>query len=158
MLTDADRNLIFAWINDVDAYAFFVDVCKAFEFWDDLIDKDKELTTKHINNTMFSLMISIPNNSFYIQHRTNLTPVLAAIINAWAYLIPALEKNHPTAVNTVYVVRRCVTSNADLLLHIIMLLHGVKYVEAIADDLAVFFTAKEELFSEYVDGLPVQRS
>ena len=158
MLTDQERSKIYGWISDDNAYSFFMQVSEAYEFWDDLLDKDKPISDSRINSVMFTLMVILPSNPFFIAHRGNLLPFLTGIINSWAHLVPKLEANELVSKKTVYAVRRCITNNIDFLLYIIFLVHGMSYVSQISNEIADFAIAKEELFAEYVDGLTAQRS
>jgi len=158
MLTEAERSKIYEWIGDEHAYSLFMQISEAGEFWDDLLDKDRPIPDSRVNSVMFSLLVALPSNPFFIAHRANILPVLATLTNSWAHLVPKLEANELVSKKTVYAVRRCVTNNIDLLLYIIFLSRGMNYVAEISNEVADFVISKEELFTEYVDGLTAQRS
>ena len=61
---------------DVAAAQLLNDLSYVSHVWDDLIDKDKERTATEINDAFERMLIGIPNNSFFLQHRQNLTPIM----------------------------------------------------------------------------------
>ena len=63
---------------DADAIAFFMSILSVCHFWDDLIDKDVEISDEAINSVMWVALIDIPANPFYQQHREALRMVLGS--------------------------------------------------------------------------------
>lgn len=59
------------------------DYFKVAQFWDDLIDRDKELQDDEINQAMEILILRIPSNPFYIAHRDKILPILQVTIYKW---------------------------------------------------------------------------
>lgn len=45
--------------------------------WDDLIDGDKPVSGKDINQVFYALLIELPSNPFYRQHMDTLLPLMA---------------------------------------------------------------------------------
>lgn len=68
---------------DMQAFAYLENVMNAAELWDDLIDRDKPISYEAINLTLFSLMVGLPGNEFFVAHRGYLIPVMITAINAW---------------------------------------------------------------------------
>lgn len=81
------------FLGNLQACDFIAVVMSAIEFTDDLIDKDKPITTDTIMNNMMALLIRLPNNEFFIQHRAHMTPLL--IHTASAYLDSEQLKTSP---------------------------------------------------------------
>lgn len=65
------------------ALSYLASIMEAAEVWDDLIDHDNPLSAETINSTMFSLMIGLPGNDFFLANRSYLLPVMLTAINAW---------------------------------------------------------------------------
>lgn len=64
MNTEIDRlNCWFA--GNVDAYDLYRQIVQMTHIWDDLIDKDREVSENEIHNVFGSMLFSIPSNPFY---------------------------------------------------------------------------------------------
>ena len=55
----------------------------AVELWDDLIDKDVEIESNHINRVFTSLMFSLPSNPWFMANYTYYQPLVMASINGF---------------------------------------------------------------------------
>jgi len=67
------------------AVSFIEALFSAWHIWDDLIDKDKEITDENINQAFFTAFIKIPRNPFYQANFNILNPLLEnAFINWFA--------------------------------------------------------------------------
>ena len=64
----------------VDFYVALSCVC---ELWDDLTDKDKEITQEDVDAAFWHALVTLPTNEFFNQHRQFLMPLILQIINAW---------------------------------------------------------------------------
>lgn len=53
------------------------------EVWDDLIDKDKEISDYSINKAFWECLISLPNNEFFHHNVNFFTPLMIGWITAW---------------------------------------------------------------------------
>lgn len=51
--------------------------------WDDLVDKDKEVSADAINLTFFSCLVGLPSNPFYRSIQDQILPMWMAIISAY---------------------------------------------------------------------------
>lgn len=51
--------------------------------YDDLIDKDKPVSDKHIHEVMWMLMIELPGNQFYRLNESSFRPMIASGIMNW---------------------------------------------------------------------------
>jgi hypothetical protein len=61
-------------------------ICLLFEIsdvWDDLIDKDKNVDNKSINDAFRKCLINLPVNSFYIRNFNILYPLVISTITSW---------------------------------------------------------------------------
>ena len=59
-----------------DAARLIAHLCSVAHTWDDLIDKDKEVTADQINRCFETTLVDIPSNRFYQQHHGALAPLV----------------------------------------------------------------------------------
>lgn len=60
-------------------YEYFI----VAQYWDDLIDRDVELTDKEIHDAFITLSISIPSNNFYRAYAHKILPIIETTIYKW---------------------------------------------------------------------------
>lgn len=77
---------------DAHALRYLATMMDAVEIWDDLIDKDKPVADADINGLFVSLMIGLPQNSFFDQNKSFLLPITLMCVNAW-FDANALQKS-----------------------------------------------------------------
>ena len=65
------------------AFEFFLLVRDVLHFWDDLIDRDRQISDETINASMFKALVYLPGNSFYRQFFDTLNPILVNAIGNW---------------------------------------------------------------------------
>lgn len=70
---------------NVDAFRLCEIVSYVSNFWDDLIDKDKEIDERRINSVMLMLLVELPQNRFYRAHMDSIVPLMTA--GAIEYLV-----------------------------------------------------------------------
>ena len=58
------------------AVDFCITIGSIAEIWDDLIDKDKDVSNAEINETFWDCLIRLPNNYFFNEHKAFLTPLM----------------------------------------------------------------------------------
>lgn len=136
------------WVGDTNAVSFilsFFDMCEVF---DDLIDKDKPVTDEDIIRTLFTSLVDIPMNPFFVQFRQNLVPVIITGINAWLDA-NKLEKGSDNDKVFAYVLRDWY---AELVSFVIYLTRGRHYLRTVSMDVRTFFTHHETL-EQYREGL-----
>lgn len=68
--------------NDL-AISFINQLFFCVELWDDLIDKDEEITDERINQAFAMLMFGLPSNDFFIANRAYLLPLILQSINGF---------------------------------------------------------------------------
>lgn len=74
------------------AYDFLTTMFNVLHFWDDLIDRERELDPVEINRSMWDALITIPENPFYCQNFASLMPVLKVAIFNW-HAANAMERS-----------------------------------------------------------------
>lgn len=68
---------------DVDAlnmYKMFIDLSHV---WDDMVDKDKELTEDRINNAFLICLVYLPSNPFYQRIQRDIMPMWISVVSAF---------------------------------------------------------------------------
>jgi len=70
-------------LGNSDAAMLCFDYFIVAQFWDDLIDRDKEYSDTDINDTFYTCLVSIPTNIFYIKNSYKITPILELSIYKW---------------------------------------------------------------------------
>jgi hypothetical protein len=58
-------------------------VFDVFELWDDLIDKDKPVDQKDINDAFYTVFVKLPRDQFYNQHFSLFNPIIETTILDW---------------------------------------------------------------------------
>lgn len=71
------------WIPDPQARSFLYDISRITELWDDLYDRDENISPEQIEEAMLAALISLPLNPFYQKHSGYLTPLMLQAINTW---------------------------------------------------------------------------
>jgi hypothetical protein len=78
-----DEKIAHALRGNRDAIAFFVMLRDVSHFWDDMIDRDRDLTAEYINDAMWMAMVEIPANPFYRANFDRLQPHIVTAIANW---------------------------------------------------------------------------
>jgi hypothetical protein len=79
-----ERDLLLHWLKDDKAAADYVEmVCNIAHVWDDLIDRDKDVSDEEIGKAFFEALIRLPRNPFYRKHFDHLNSVLLNSISNW---------------------------------------------------------------------------
>ena len=68
---------------NIEAIKFCHDLVAMIHIWDDLVDKDKEITDDDINNAFRVALVDIPLNPFYNRYREHLIPLIMNCILQW---------------------------------------------------------------------------
>lgn len=65
------------------AYDFLTTMFQVLHFWDDLIDRDREVVPEEVNRCMWDALVTIPENVFFQQNFGQLMPLLKTAIWNW---------------------------------------------------------------------------
>lgn len=66
-----------------DALRFIDIVYRSIEVWDDIIDRDNGVSDDDIHAAFTSLLLELPFNRFFEQHKAALVPMISVVITAW---------------------------------------------------------------------------
>lgn len=78
-----DEKLRFWLKGNLFACDCIVQLSTVSETWDDLVDKDREVSNKEIDEAFSILLVRLQNNPFYLQFQTQLMAITLLGINAW---------------------------------------------------------------------------
>lgn len=68
---------------DEEAINLMNDLAMVSQVWDDLIDRDKPVDNRMINEAFLALLYCLPRNDFYTQNITELQPVIDSAMIDW---------------------------------------------------------------------------
>jgi len=111
MTTKIEKQLLnIALQGNKDAIDFMESIIYITQVWDDLIDKDKSVTSEMINKTFHIALIQVPQNRFFQQYVGYLLPVMNVAINDWldANVYESSDKEEKKRV--AYVLRESVSN------------------------------------------------
>ena len=82
-MTELDQKRLGWFGGDVDAfnmYRMFIDLAHT---WDDMVDKDKELTEEQTNNAFLICLVYLPSNPFYQKIQRDIMPMWISVVSAF---------------------------------------------------------------------------
>lgn len=71
------------FLGNQEAIDFINGLFYCIELWDDLIDKDEEITDFRVNECMTWLFLNLPSNNWFISNRNSYLPIMKLCINAF---------------------------------------------------------------------------
>ena len=82
-MTELDQKRLEWFGGNVDAlnmYRMFIDLSHT---WDDMVDKDKELTESQTNNAFLICLVYLPSNPFYRKIQRDIMPMWISVVSAF---------------------------------------------------------------------------
>jgi len=70
-------------LGDINAAKLCYDYFIIAQYWDDLIDRDNELSDIEIHDAFYTSLITIPTNPFYLKNSHKILPILEITIYKW---------------------------------------------------------------------------
>lgn len=145
--SDRNRRLA-AWLEDEHAVRFVIDIGQVAEVWDDLIDKDKDVSAEDINRAFFTLLTQLPLNPFFDRFKFQLMPLMVTGINTW-HDANTLETGSDNDKAMAYVLRDWYI---ELVMFVVYLLHGYEKMRTVSLEIRRFFSQHESL-QDYMEKL-----
>jgi len=146
-----DRSyMLYAFKGNQSAVDFVLMVARVVDVWDNLIDKDKPVTDKEINDAFWTLAIEMPANAFYRHFADDLRPVMATGIVNWMTankMERSKEINH-RAIEIAHVIRYSI---ADVALMAALLCGGHEWASEIGPELRL--RSQRSDLNEYINSL-----
>lgn len=123
-----------------EAIAFVSVLFDAVELWDDLIDKDVDVSNEHINRAFIGLMFALPANDWFIANRSHYLPLILTAINAWHDANEMERSPNKKFRNMAFYLR-----NFGIEIHIAtaFLIGGYEHMRKVSTEIRQFFAFEE---------------
>jgi len=128
------------------ALRFLDIVYRAIEVWDDIIDRDNSVTDEDVHSAFTALLIELPFNPFFEQHKAALCPMIMVVITSW-HAANALPRTGAHGAQG-YTLRK---EFINLCLMVVGFLLGPKRAREVAIE-AWSATASSDSFEQYLKG------
>ncbi|WP_027184819.1 hypothetical protein [Desulfovibrio inopinatus] len=116
--------------------------------WDDLVDRDKPVDNAAINRAFWGALILVNENSFFIQNREHLLPVMRRWVNNWLTANTFEARGTGQDYHVSFILRNRLT---DVILEMAYLIGGYEWQRRVSLVLESF--QYTETFEEYVSEL-----
>lgn len=127
-----DREVTIRWMKGDKSAADYIElVCNIAHVWDDLIDKDKEVSEDDIGKVFFEALISLPRNVFYRKHFDHLNSVLMNAMSNWQVATKLEREGGPYETSIAFILR---SSYVDLITQAALLLGGQKWACQVGEE------------------------
>jgi hypothetical protein len=128
------------FLGNQEAIAFISVFFDAVELWDDLIDKDVEISDDHINRAFVGLMFVLPANDWFVAHRGHYLPLILMAINAWFDANELAKSERQSLRNVAFHLR-----NAGIEIHLAtaFLVGGWEHMRKVSKQIREFFAFEE---------------
>lgn len=100
------------------AQSWLLNVWDAIQGLDDWYDND-QVSPEDKEKAIYTILVDLPNNPFYIEYRTWLTPLMSSLVLKWCGANKMENDKEPNAVS--YVWR---AAYYDLILMVVNIVHG----------------------------------
>lgn len=153
-MTPADELKLFQWAakGDQAAAAFLQAITDAAHVWDDVVDGDVPVPPESIDGAFEALVLIVPANPFYRQHRASLDPLIQQAALNWR-VATAIERDADAPKHVSYILR---SSYIDLIGQVALLTGGPLWaVEVITQ---VRLLNQDETMDDYLTNLDRERA
>lgn len=131
-----------------DAVNFFLSFRDALHLWDDLIDKDKDLSDEDINRGFWNALVAIPANPFYRKHAETLSAITSNAIANWMTANQYEKTGDLKKLQAAYIIR---SDYANVLIYCAQLVGGAAWAHEVTPVIRNAWT--EEDFEQYLVNL-----
>lgn len=122
--TEHFERIALSVLRDADAARFVAQVCAAAHLFDDLADRDREVTPEQVLAAFRALLVEIPANPFYRRNFEQLHPLFDTFILSWGTANVLERGDDEERLRVAYVIR---SDYMNLVLRCAQLLHGFDY-------------------------------
>ena len=123
--------LTFAMRGDMDAVGLVMSVVKIADVWDNLIDKDKDVSDEDINQAFWLACVEIPRNPAFRRYQLDITSVFSMGIINW-HVANKLQTGDDHAKQIAHVTRYSI---ADVSLYLATAIGGPEWVIEVGPEL-----------------------
>lgn len=148
-----DSNQILNWVKGNKSAADFLEsILGIAHIWDDLIDKDKEVSNHDINKAFFEALIRLPRNTFYNKNFDHLNSVLINSISNWqiATKLERTGKEYETSI--AFILR---SSYVDLITQSALLIGGEVWACHVGEEIRRL--THHETYQGYLKSLALEK-
>lgn len=136
-----------AFQGDTDAVGLMLSVARVADVWDNLIDGDKEVSKKDINDAFWLATVEIPRNPVFRRLQMDITTVFSTGILNW-HVANELEKGDLHSQQIAHVTRYAI---ADVALFLANAIGGPEWVKEVGPELRV--RAQKDRLENYLKEL-----
>lgn len=131
-------------MGDKAAALFCLQLVNVAHLWDDLIDKDRKPSDKEINEAFQIMLLSIPSNPFYVEHREALQTLIQNAILQWKDA-NVLERGSDHDKHMAYMLRASIT---QIFNYCAFLIGGQEWTDKIGPEMRRMYEEPLESFME----------
>lgn len=131
---------------NTDALALAMAVIRIADVWDDLVDRDEDVTESDINEAFVLALVELPRNPFYRAHMDELLPLMESGVLNWltANRLEALGGERELEIANI--IRHDI---GDLFLHMARLIGGFGWATEIAPELKLL--VQNDTLKQYLE-------
>lgn len=132
----------------LNMYRMFVDVAHT---WDDLVDKDKEVSEDAINNTFLTCLVYLPANPFYQTIQAQVLPMWLTVVSAYQVANHFEREKDPHGIEIAHSLRYAVGNIVAYAVHVCV---GEEEAKRVLPDVwkAIFFERFDDYRKEHING------
>ena len=146
-LQTRNENLLRWFCGNQSAVELLLTLSTISEAWDDLVDKDKELSEADLEQCFWAALVELPLNKFFNDNKAALMPLIVSSINLW------LDSNKLARGDKTDRTHAFTLCRIDLQIaqHIALLTGGVEHMREVSLPMWKFFTAHDDA-DTWIDG------
>lgn len=154
MVTYFEPEALLRWMKgDKSAVDYVETMCSVAHVWDDLIDKDHEVSPDDINKLFFDVLVKLPRNTFYRKHFEHLNSVLVNAMSNWLVATKLEREGTDYETRIAFVLR---SSYVDLITQAAFLLGDQKWACVVGEE--VRRLTHEETYEGYIVNLDKEKA
>lgn len=142
-----------AVLGNKDALAFLNAMARVLHWYDDVIDRDKEMVDEHTHLCMWDALITLPTNRFYRDNITMLSPILVQSIVNWR-IANDVERASASSIRDLgfaFIIR---STYVDLVSMSALIVGGVEHAVRVGPDIRRW--CHQEGFNAYLTNLATE--
>jgi|ERR1700742_134008 len=128
------------FLGNTEAINFINTLFYAVELWDDLIDKDVEISDNRINEVFAGLMVALPGNEWFIKHRFHYFPIIIQSINGFHDANNLAKSQDKKLRNLAFHIRNMGT---EIHIATAYLIGGYEYMRKVSGEIREFFAFEQ---------------
>jgi hypothetical protein len=135
-----DAKLLEWFGGNQSAVEFVLALSTMAELWDDLTDKDKELSPQDIQSAMWAALVTLPNNEFFNTHKNWFMPLIVQAMNSYE---DSVELEQGSTNDRAYALTLRIIA-LQISSMVVLLLRGREAARACSVEMWKYFTAHDD--------------